>query len=80
MIYIIDHQDSFTWNVVHQFSKFDKVNCSNYYELNDKLLDKCDVIVLSPGPGSPKDYPTTSKFIKNTKEEKKLLVFVLAIK
>ena len=25
MIYIIDHQDSFTWNVVHQFSKFDKV-------------------------------------------------------
>ena len=22
MIYIIDHQDSFTWNVVHQFAKF----------------------------------------------------------
>jgi len=40
MIYIIDHQDSFTWNVVHQFAKFDKVICSNYYELNDKLLDK----------------------------------------
>ena len=54
MIYIIDHQDSFTWNVVHQFAKFDKVFCSNYYELNNKLLDKSDVIVLSPGPGSPK--------------------------
>ena len=36
MIYIIDHQDSFTWNVVHQFAKFDKVVCSNYYEVNDK--------------------------------------------
>ncbi len=47
MIYIIDHQDSFTWNVVHQFSKFDKVICSNYYEVNNKLLDKSDVIVLS---------------------------------
>ena len=23
MIYIIDHQDSFTWNIVHQFSKFE---------------------------------------------------------
>ena len=57
MIYIIDHQDSFTWNVVHQFAKFDKVNCSNYYEVNERLLDKSDVIVLSPGPGSPKDYP-----------------------
>ena len=59
MIYIIDHQDSFTWNVVHQFAKFDKVICSNYYEVNNKLLDKSNVIVLSPGPGSPKDYPTT---------------------
>ena len=39
MIYIIDHQDSFTWNVVHQFAKFDKVICTNYYEVNDKLID-----------------------------------------
>jgi len=36
MIYIIDHQDSFTWNVVHQFSKFDEVYCSNYFEINQK--------------------------------------------
>ena len=57
MIYIIDHQDSFTWNVVHQFAKFDKVICANYYEVNYKSLDKSDAIVLSPGPGSPKDYP-----------------------
>jgi len=80
MIYIIDHQDSFTWNVVHQFAKFDKVVCKNYYELNNKFLDKSDVIVLSPGPGSPKDYPLLQKFIKNIKERKKLLAFVLVIK
>ena len=67
MIYIIDHQDSFTWNVVHQFAKFDKVICSNYYEVNNKLLYKSDVIVLSPGPGSPKDYPATSKIYKKYK-------------
>ena len=73
MIYIIDHQDSFTWNVVHQFAKFDKVFCSNYYELNNKLLDKSDVIVLSPGPGSPKDYPTTSKIYKKYKGKKKII-------
>ena len=73
MIYIIDHQDSFTWNVVHQFSKFDKVFCSNYYEVNNKLLDKSDVIVLSPGPGSPKDYPTTSKIYKKYKGRKKII-------
>ena len=47
MIYIIDHQDSFTWNVVHQFAKFDKVICSNYYEVKNKLLDK--IIIYSSG-------------------------------
>ena len=29
MIYIIDHKDSFTHNVVHQFSLFDDVKCDN---------------------------------------------------
>ena len=73
MIYIIDHQDSFTWNVVHQFSKFDKVYCSNYFEINQKKLEQCNTIVLSPGPGSPKDYPFTSKIYKKYKGKKKLI-------
>tara|TARA_B100001121_G_scaffold142881_1_gene125011 strand:- start:1840 stop:2397 length:558 start_codon:yes stop_codon:yes gene_type:complete len=73
MIYIIDHQDSFTWNVVHQFSKFDKVVCTNYFEINNKMLNKSDVIVLSPGPGSPKDYPLSSKIYKKYKGQKKII-------
>ena len=39
MIYIIDHQDSFTWNVVHQFSQFDKVHCSDYFDINKRLFN-----------------------------------------
>ena len=73
MIYIIDHQDSFTWNVVHQFSKFDKVYCSNYFNINKKKLDQSRTIVLSPGPGSPKDYPLTSKIYKKYKGRKKII-------
>ena len=73
MIYIIDHQDSFTWNVVHQFSKFDKVYCSNYFNINKKKLDQSTTIVLSPGPGSPKDYPLTSKIYKKYKGKKKIV-------
>ena len=73
MIYIIDHQDSFTWNVVHQFSKFDEVYCSNYFEINQKKLDNSNTIVLSPGPGSPKDYPLTSKIYNKYKGKKKLI-------
>ena len=73
MIYIIDHLDSFTWNVVHQFSEFDKVHCSNYTNLNKRLLDKSKIIVLSPGPGSPKDYPLTSEIYKKYKGKKKII-------
>mgnify|MGYP001214080136 FL=1 len=73
MIYIIDHQDSFTWNVVHQFSKFDKVICSNYFDINNKLLEKSDVIVFSSGPGSPKEYPLSSKIYKKYKGQKKII-------
>ena len=73
MIYIIDHQDSFTWNVVHQFAEFEEVYCSDYFNLNLKLLKKSDVIVFSPGPGSPKDYPETSKVYKLFKGKKKII-------
>ena len=73
MIYIIDHQDSFTWNVVHQFSNFDTVYCTNYFDIDKKKLDQSDVIVLSPGPGSPKDYPLTSKIYKRYKGKKKII-------
>ena len=73
MIYIIDHQDSFTWNIVHQFSKFDDVYCSNYFEINQKKLDISNTIVLSPGPGTPKDYPFTSMIYNKYKGKKKLI-------
>ena len=73
MIYVIDHQDSFTWNVVHQFSMFDEVYCSNYFEIDKIKLDRSSIIVFSPGPGSPKDYPLTSKIYKKYKGKKKII-------
>ena len=42
MIYIIDHNDSFTYNVVHQFSLYDDVECDNYNSIDEniKLINK----------------------------------------
>ena len=54
MIYIIDHNDSFTHNVVHQLSLYDKVECDNYNEVNRNKLEKASVIIFSPGPGNQK--------------------------
>jgi|TARA_X000000368_G_C23023146_1_gene708949 anthranilate synthase/aminodeoxychorismate synthase-like glutamine amidotransferase len=73
MIYIIDHKDSFTHNVVHQFSRFGEVDCDNFDKINYKKLNKSKVIVFSPGPGSPKDYPISSRLYNNYKGKKKII-------
>ena len=73
MIYVIDHNDSFTYNVVHQFSIFDKVVCYNYNEINKSKLKNASVIVFSPGPGNPKNYPLTSKIYNEFKGKKKII-------
>ena len=73
MIYVIDHNDSFTHNIVHQLSLFDKVECDNYNKINKNRLTKASTIVFSPGPGNPKDYPTTTKIYNEFKGKKKLI-------
>ena len=75
MIYIIDHKDSFTHNVVHQFENYDNVVCNNYNEINKSKLNRASTIVFSPGPGSPKNYPISSNIYKKFKGKKKSLVF-----
>ena len=74
MIYIIDHKDSFTHNIVHQMSRFDKsIECENFNKVNYSKLNKADVIVFSSGPGSPKDYPVSSKIYKRYKSKIKII-------
>ena len=71
MIYVIDHNDSFTHNVVHQFSLFDKVECDNYNNVNYSKIKKAKVIIFSPGPGNPGNYPLTSEIYYQYKGKKK---------
>ena len=73
MIYIIDHKDSFTHNVVHQFQNFDNVYCDNFNEIKENRLNKAKVIVFSPGPGSPKNYPNSSRIYRKFKGKKKII-------
>ena len=39
MIYIIDHEDSFTFNLVHLLGAYDTVQVSNFYEINKEKLN-----------------------------------------
>ena len=73
MIYLIDHQDSFTYNLAHLLEHFDEVYVSNYFEINKKKLYQSSMVVFSPGPGEPKDYPKSSVLYQKLKGRKKLL-------
>ena len=73
MIYVIDHKDSFTHNVVHQLSLFDQVQCDDFSKVSKSKLNQASTIVFSPGPGSPKDYPISSKIYKKFKGKKKII-------
>ena len=73
MIYLIDHEDSFTFNLAHLLGEFDDVFVSNYYDINKSKIMKARTIVLSPGPGEPKDYPITKKIYHQYKGKKKII-------
>jgi len=73
MIYLIDHEDSFTFNLAHLLEEFDDIYVSNYYNINKAKIDKAKIIVLSPGPGEPKDYPITTKIYNKFKNRKKII-------
>ena len=69
MIYIIDHNDSFTYNVVHQFSLFDKVECDNYNEIDKTKLKKlCNRIFELGYSNYTVDVVVNQKHIEEYKE------------
>ena len=73
MIYLIDHEDSFTYNLAHLLDDIEPTFVSNYYEINKEKLEKSSTIVFSPGPGEPKNYPQTTRIYKKYKAKKKIL-------
>ena len=54
MIYVIDHKDSFTHNVVHQFSLFDDVKCDDFSKINKSKLNQASTIVFSLHAKNPR--------------------------
>lgn len=69
----IDNFDSFIYNLVYEF---ESLGCEVTVVRNDidlqrvkDLVDKHDAIVLSPGPGSPKDAGNLKNIIKKYAEK-----------
>lgn len=65
-IVLIDHNDSFTYNIIELLRKFKNVDVQviNYQIIDLKKITEFDKIILSPGPGLPTDYPKTNALIE----------------
>ena len=73
-IVVIDNYDSFTYNLVHYL---EDLNCKVTVLRNDELeleeLEKFDKILLSPGPGLPKDAGLLKSIIQKYAPSKSIL-------
>ena len=57
-VVVVDHHDSYTWNLVHLIASVTGVlpTVVQHDAVDPGDLDGCDVLVLSPGPGHPDEY------------------------
>ena len=74
-ILILDNYDSFTYNLVHYVTEILKHEVDVFR--NDKItvaaVANYDIIILSPGPGLPKDAGILKAIIKQYAPTKKIL-------
>lgn len=71
---LLDNYDSFTYNLLHYAEQF----CSDIDVFRNDVLrlddvEKYDVIILSPGPGLPKDAGIMPELVKKYSATKKIL-------
>lgn len=74
-IALIDNYDSFTYNLVHLLEKAADVKVDVFF--NDKIsineLHRYSNIVISPGPGLPRDAGIVPEFLLKHAKEKNIL-------
>lgn len=76
MVLIVDHYDSFTYNLYQLFrEEVDDVRVTRSDKINVNEIRKMDPdhIVLSPGPGKPEDAGEFMEIVRHFKDKKPIL-------
>lgn len=76
---LIDHHDSFTFNIKAWLKSRFAVSIIDYSEVADLNLDNFDLVILSPGPKTPSDYPQTKTLLAQLKAHKPVLGICLGM-
>lgn len=74
-IAVIDNYDSFVNNIIHYLEAYHHISIEvmKNDEINWKVLDSCDRILLSPGPGIPSEAGDLMKVIQKYYFKKNIL-------
>ena len=73
-ILILDNYDSFTYNLVHYVEQFcEDLTIKRNDEISLDEVEEFDAIILSPGPGLPKDAGVMPEVIRKYSATKKIL-------
>jgi anthranilate synthase component II len=77
---ILDNYDSFTYNLLHYVEKLvEDITVKRNNEISIEEVDEYDSILLSPGPGLPKDAGIMPALIQNYSTTKKILGICLGM-
>ncbi|MFT5582182.1 MAG: anthranilate synthase component 2 [Psychromonas sp.] len=74
-IAVIDNFDSFVYNLVRYLREFEgaEITVMRNNNIDRKVLDKADAILLSPGPGIPSEAGELMRVIEEYHQSKKIL-------
>ena len=73
-VLVLDNYDSFTYNLVHYIEALNfEVDVFRNDEISIEAVDAYNIIILSPGPGLPKDAGILLEVIKTYAPTKKIL-------
>lgn len=79
-VLVLDNYDSFTYNLVHYCEEFcDSVEVRRNDQIALEEFEGFDKVLLSPGPGLPKDAGCMMEFLKRYADEKSILGVCLGL-
>lgn len=74
-VLLIDNYDSFVYNLAQliEESGLCDLKVLSYDEVDENAIKNFDKFIISPGPGTPPDFPKLQKFVKQFYKSKDIL-------
>lgn len=74
-VLLIDNYDSFVYNLAQLVEETGicELEVISYDKVNETIIERFDKFIISPGPGTPSDFPNLVKFVRLFHQQKDIL-------